>query len=70
MFDTQDDSIWTDGAIAPHYKGTTVTTMRGKTESSTATEFGHGEVLDWNSTQLRCSGEAVVDLNWRFEDVK
>ena len=96
VFDTQDSSIWTDGAIAPHYKGTSVTTMRGKSTSSVATEFGHGETLDWISTQLRhapraghkttnlkltrnqgaaihsgkYSGEAVVDLTWRFEDVK
>ena len=53
VFDTQDASIWTDGAIAPHYKGTSVTTMRGKTTTSTATEFGHGETLTWISEQLR-----------------
>ena len=95
VLDTQDASIWTDGAIAPHYKGTTSTTMRGKTETSTATEFGHGEPFTWISEQLRhaprtghkttalkltqnqgaaihsgrYSGEAVVDLSWRFEDV-
>ncbi len=94
--DTQDNTFWTDGALAPHYKGTTSTTMRGKTDTSTATEFGHGEALDWVSTQLRhaaraghktatikltrnqgaaihtgkYSGQAVVDLTWRFEDVK
>jgi hypothetical protein len=96
VLDTQDGSIWTDGAIAPHYKGTTTTTMRGKTTTATATEFGHGETLTWISEQLRhapraghktitlkltqnqggalhtgrYSGEAVVDLSWRFEDVK
>ena len=96
VFDTQDGSFWTDGAIAPHYKGTETTTMRGKTTTSTATEFGHGEPFNWISGQLRhaprsghktttmkltqnqgaaihsgrYSGEAVVDLAWRFEDVK
>jgi len=96
VVDTQDGSIWTDGAIAPHYQGTSVTTMRGKSTTSTATEFGHGEPMEWVSTQLRhaarsghqtttlklkqnqgaaihsgkYSGEAVVDLTWRFEDVK
>lgn len=96
VLDTQDTSIWTDGAIAPHYQGTTVTTMRGKTTTSPATEFGHGETLAWISEQLRhaprsghktttmkltqnqgaaihsgrYSGEATVDLTWRFEDVK
>ena len=96
VFDTQDNTFWMDGSMAPHYKGTTVTTMRGKSEQSTATEFGHGETLDWVSTQLRhvarsghktttlkltlnqgaaihtgkFSGQAVVDLTWRFEDVK
>ena len=96
VLDTQDGSIWTDGAIAPHYKGTTSTTVGGKTTTSTATEFGHGEVLSWIGEQLRhvpraghttktlkltqgpsnalhtgkYSGEAVVDLAWRFEDVR
>jgi hypothetical protein len=96
VLDTQDGTIWTDGAIAPQYKGTTTTTMRGKTETSTATEFGHGETFDWLGEQLRhaaraghktqpikltrnqgtaihsgkYSGEAVIDLTWRFEDVK
>jgi hypothetical protein len=94
--DTQDNTFWTDGALAPHHKGTTVTTMRGKSESSVATEFGHGETFEWVSTQLRhaaraghktttlkltqnqgaaihtgrYSGEATIDLTWRFEDVK
>jgi len=96
VLDTQEGSIWTDGAIAPHYQGTTSTTKGGKTTTSTATEFGHGEILNWISAQLRhapragnktttlrltqnqanalhtgkYSGEAVVDLSWRFEDVK
>jgi hypothetical protein len=96
VLDTQDGSIWTDGAIAPHYKGTSETTMRGKTTTSTATEFGHGEPMTWISEQLRhaprtghktatlkltqnqgaaihsgkYSGQALVDLTWRFEDVK
>lgn len=96
VLDTQDGSIWTDGAIAPRYKGTKTTTDGGKTTTSTATEFGHGEILAWVSEQLRhaprtghkkttlelrqgsssalhtgrYSGEAVVDLTWRFEDVK
>jgi hypothetical protein len=96
VLDTQDGSIWTDGAIAPHYKGTTSKTLGGKTTTSTATEFGHGEILGWVSEQLRhaprsghktanlklvqgpsnalhtgkYSGEAAVELSWRFEDVK
>lgn len=96
VLDTQDSTIWTDGAIAPHHKGTTVTTMRGKSETSVATEFGHGEPFTWISEQLRhaarsghktttmkltqnqgaaihsgkYSGQATVDLTWRFEDVK
>lgn len=96
VLDTRDGSIWTDGAIAPHYKGTITQTVGGKTTTSTATEFGHGEVLTWVSEQLRhaprtgrktaklklaqgpgnalhtgrYSGEAAVDLAWRFEDVK
>jgi hypothetical protein len=95
VFDTRDNTFWMDGAMAPHYKGTTVTTMRGKSEQSTATEYGHGETLDWVSTQLRhaartghktatikltqnqgaaihsgkFSGQSVIDLTWRFEDV-
>jgi hypothetical protein len=95
VLDTQDGSIWTDGAIAPHYQGTTSKTVGGKTTTSTATEFGHGEILTWVSEQLRhaprsgrktanlklvqgpsnalhtgkYSGEATVDLNWRFEHV-
>jgi hypothetical protein len=96
VLDTQEGSIYTDGAIAPHYKGTTVMTSRGKTTQSTATEFGHGEPMTWISEQLRhapasghrtttlkltqnqgaaihsgkFSGQAVIDLTWRFEDVK
>jgi hypothetical protein len=96
VLDTQDGSVWTDGAIAPHYKGTSVTTMRGKATTSTATEFGHGEPMTWISEQLRhvpraghktvtlkltqnqgaaihsgkYGGEAVVDLSWRFEELK
>ena len=96
VLDTQDTTIWTDGAIAPHYQGITVTTMRGKSQTGQATEFGHGETLEWVSTQLRhaartghktttmkltrnqgaaihtgrYSGEATVDLTWRFEDVR
>jgi hypothetical protein len=52
ILDTQDGSTWTDGAIAPHYQGTSVMTSRGKTTRSTATEFGHGETLDWVSAQI------------------
>lgn len=96
VLDTQDGTIWTDGAIAPKHKGTTVTTMRGKSQTGVATEFGHGEAFEWVSAQLRhaartghktatikltrnqgaaihtgkYSGEASVDLTWRFEDVK
>jgi hypothetical protein len=96
VLDTQDGSIYTDGAIPAHYKGTTTTTMRGKTTQSTATEFGHGEPMTWVSEQLRhaprsghrtttmkltqnqgaaihsgkFSGEATVDLTWKFEDVQ
>jgi hypothetical protein len=96
VLDTQDGSIWTDGAIAPHYRGTITKTVSGKTTTSTAREFGHGETLAWTSEQLRhaprtghktatlkltkgpgnalhagkYSGEAVVDLAWRFEDVR
>jgi hypothetical protein len=94
VLDTQDASIYTDGAIAPHYKGTSVMTSRGKTTQSTATEFGHGEPMTWINEQLRhaprsghrtttlkltqnqgaaihsgkFSGQAAVDLTWRFED--
>jgi len=53
VLDTQDSTIWTDGAIAPHYKGTSTMTSRGTTTQSTATEFGHGETLDWVSAQIR-----------------
>jgi hypothetical protein len=96
VLDSRDGSIWTDGAIAPHYQGTAVTTMRGRSTSSTATEFGHGETLEWVSAQLRhaprmgqktvtlkltrnqgaaihsgrYSGEARVQLSWKFEEVK
>ena len=96
VLDTQDDTFWTDGAIAPHYKGTTTTTMRGKSETSTATEFGHGETFTWINEQLRhaarsghksttikltqnqgaaihsgkFSGQAAIDLTWKYEDVK
>jgi hypothetical protein len=96
VFDTQDGSIWTDGAIPAHFKGTSVTTMRGQTTTSTATEFGHGEPMTWVNEQLRhvprsgqrtttlkltqnqgaaihsgrFSGEARVELTWKFEDVK
>ncbi|HTU64766.1 MAG TPA: hypothetical protein VMF52_02345 [Steroidobacteraceae bacterium] len=96
VYDTKDGTFWTDGAIAPHYKGTETTTMRGKTTTSTATEFGHGEPFNWISEQLRhpvraghktttmkltqnqgaaihsgrYSGQATVDLTWKFEDVR
>lgn len=96
VLDTQTDTFWTDGAIAPHYKGTETTTMRGKTTTSTATEFGHGEPFNWISEQLRhptrsghkttamkltqnqgaaihsgkYSGQATIDLTWKYEDVK
>ena len=95
VLDTQDGSIYTDGAIPAHFKGTSTTTMRGKTTTSTATEFGHGEPVTWVSEQLRhvprtghrtttirltqnqgaaihsgkFSGEAKIDLTWKFEDV-
>jgi hypothetical protein len=53
VLDTQDGTIWTDGAIAPNYKGTSTTTLRGKSQTSSATEFGHAEAFEWVSAQLR-----------------
>ncbi|HEV7609940.1 MAG TPA: hypothetical protein VGO61_21585 [Steroidobacteraceae bacterium] len=96
IFDTQDGSIYTDGAILPTARGNSTMVMRGKTENSTGEASTHGEPYTWVSEQLRhvpragtrsttlkltqnqgasihsgkYTGEARVQLTWKFEDVK
>jgi hypothetical protein len=53
ILDTQDGSIYTDGAILPTAKGKSTMIMRGKTERSSGEASTHGEAYTWISGQLR-----------------
>jgi hypothetical protein len=53
VYDAQDGSFWTDGALPPSAKGSSATTMRGQTTKSSGEAATHGEILDWVSAQLR-----------------
>jgi len=96
VMDSRDGSFRNDGAFVPAARGTSVMTMRGKTDQSSGEAATHGEVDTWVAEQLRhaprsgqknttlkltqgrgaaihsgkYSGEARVQLSWKFEDVK
>jgi hypothetical protein len=53
VYDTQDDTFWTDGALPPSAKGTSTSTMRGQTTTDQGDAATHGEILTWVSEQLR-----------------
>jgi hypothetical protein len=53
ILDTQDGSIYTDGAILPTAKGNSTMIMRGKTTQSSGEASTHGEPYTWVSEQLR-----------------
>ena len=53
VVDSKDGSFSSDGAFIPGAKGTSVRTMRGKTEQSTGEAATHGEVYTWVNEQLR-----------------
>jgi hypothetical protein len=53
IFDTQDGSIYTDGAILPTAKGSSTMFMRGQTTQSSGEAATHGEPYTWVSEQLR-----------------
>ena len=53
ILDTQDGSIYTDGAILPTAKGNSTMSMRGKTTQSSGEASTHGEPYTWVSEQLR-----------------
>jgi hypothetical protein len=53
VVDTQDGSFYTDGAVLPLGKGTSVMTMRGRTDKSSGEAATHGEPYTWVSEQLR-----------------
>jgi hypothetical protein len=96
ILDTQDGTIYTDGAILPIAKGSSSMSMRGKTTQSSGEAATHGEPYTWINEQLRhvsrtgtrsttlkltqnqgasihsgkYSGEARIQLSWKYEDVK
>jgi hypothetical protein len=53
ILDTQDGSIYMDGAILPTAKGNSSMTIRGKTTLSSGEASTHGEPYTWVSEQLR-----------------
>ena len=53
VVDSQDGSFYTDGAVLPTGKGTSVMTMRGRTDKSSGEAATHGEPYTWVSEQLR-----------------
>jgi hypothetical protein len=53
VLDTQSNVFSSDGAILPTAKGTSTTTMRGKTTQATGEAATHGEAYTWVSEQLR-----------------
>jgi hypothetical protein len=53
VVDSKDGSFSSDGAIVPAAKGTSVRTIRGKTEQSSGEAATHGEVYAWVAEQLR-----------------
>jgi hypothetical protein len=53
VVDSKDGSFYTDGAVLPIGKGTSVMTMRGKVDKSSGEAATHGEPYTWVSEQLR-----------------
>jgi hypothetical protein len=53
VVDSKDGSFYTDGVVLPSAKGTSVKTIRGKTEQSSGEAAMHGELYSWVSEQLR-----------------
>jgi hypothetical protein len=53
VVDSQDGSFYMDGYVVPQGKGTSVKTIRGKTEQSTGEAATHGELYGWVGEQLR-----------------
>jgi hypothetical protein len=53
VVDTKDGSIHSDGAVLPSAKGTSVRTLRGKSEQSSGEAATHGELYSWVAEQLR-----------------
>ncbi|MEJ0084722.1 MAG: hypothetical protein WDO72_03520 [Pseudomonadota bacterium] len=53
VVDSQDGSFYSDGAVLPIGKGTSVITMRGRTDKSSGEAATHGEPYTWVSEQLR-----------------
>jgi hypothetical protein len=65
VFDTQDGTFYTDGAVLPLARGNSVMTSRGKTEKSEGEAATHGEPYTWVNEQLRHvtrSGQRSTDL--------
>lgn len=53
VVDSQDGSFYTDSVVIPTAKGTSVKTIRGKTEQSAGEAAVHGEIYTWVVEQLR-----------------
>lgn len=53
VIDSKDGSFWMDTYVLPQGKGTSVRTIRGKTEQSTGEAATHGELYTWVAEQLR-----------------
>jgi len=53
VLDTQDRTVYTDGAILPLARGNSVMTSRGKTVKSEGEAATHGEAYTWINEQLR-----------------
>ena len=52
VVDSQDGSFYMDAYMAPQARGTSVKTIRGKTEQSTGEAATHGELYSWVGEQL------------------
>jgi hypothetical protein len=53
VIDSKDGSFYMDTYVVPQAKGTSVKTIRGKTEQSNGEAATHGEVYGWVGEQLR-----------------
>jgi len=53
VVDSKDGSFYTDTYLMPQAKGTSVRTIRGKTEQSQGEAAQHGELYGWVGEQLR-----------------
>jgi hypothetical protein len=58
VVDSQDGSFYMDAYMVPQAKGTSVKTIRGKTEQSTGEAATHGELYSWVGEQLRHAARA------------